>query len=123
MQWLMVAVGGALGALCRYGITQLIPPQLNGFPWATWLANVGGSLLIGVCYVLIVERGIVAEQWQPLLMVGFLGALTTFSTFALEALLLWQQGQMLTSVVYSVSSVVVCLLVAAVSINVLQKIV
>ncbi|MEO0442657.1 MAG: fluoride efflux transporter CrcB [Pseudomonadota bacterium] len=121
MQWIIVAIGGALGALCRYGITQLLPPGTHGFPWATWWANVSGSLLIGLCYVVIVDKGLIAEQWRPLLMVGFLGALTTFSSFALDAFLLWQQGQVYISLIYTVSSVITCLLAVALTIQVLQR--
>jgi CrcB protein len=120
MQWFAVAIGGAIGAMSRYGLSCLIPP-VNGFPWATMIANILGSILIGICYVLIVDKGLVSEQWRPLVMVGFLGALTTFSTFALDAILIWQNGQLYTSLVYVVSSVFACILCAAGSIWLAQR--
>ncbi|MGH1485923.1 MAG: fluoride efflux transporter CrcB [Cellvibrionaceae bacterium] len=122
MLWLAVALGGALGAMSRYGLTQLLPPAaLNGFPWATWTANIIGSALIGLFYVLIIEKGVINEQWRPLLMVGFLGALTTFSTFALDSILLWQNNQWFYGLLYILSSVIGCLLCAAGSMWLAQK--
>ena len=142
MQWLVVAIGGALGALGRYGIACLFPPTVSAFPWATWIANCAGSLAMGVCYVLIVEQGLfvkglsvkvkglvteglvtrdLSEEWRLLLMVGFLGALTTFSTFALETVLLWQQQQAQRAVIYFSTSMIACLLCVIVSIWLTQR--
>ncbi len=122
MIWLFVALGGALGAVSRYGLTQLVPIAASGFPWAIWFANVFGSMLMGLLYVLIIERGIIAQQWAPFLMVGFLGALTTFSSFALDAVLLWQNGQFGTALAYIISSVVTCLLCAGITVIVMQRV-
>ena len=122
MTWLAVAIGGALGAMSRYGLSLWLAPSGNGFPWSTWVVNVLGSALIGLCFVMIVERGIIAEYWRPLFMVGFLGALTTFSAFTIEALVLWQQGQTQTSIVYIISSVAACLIAAASTLWLAQKI-
>jgi CrcB protein len=122
MIWLFVALGGALGAVSRYGLTQLVPIAANGFPWAIWSANVFGSMLMGLLYVLIIERGIIAQQWTPFLMVGFLGALTTFSSFALDGVLLWQSGQVSIALAYIISSVVTCLLCAGMTIVAMQRV-
>ena len=121
MSWLAVAIGGAIGAVSRYGLTQLFPAGINGFPWSTWIANILGSICIGICYVLIVEKGLIAEQWRPLVMVGFLGALTTFSTFSLDAVLLWQNQQGGWALVYLLSSVIGCVLCTLSSIWLTQK--
>jgi CrcB protein len=122
MIWLFVALGGALGAVSRYGLTQLVPIAASGFPWAIWFANVFGSMLMGLLYVLIIERGIIAQQWAPFLMVGFLGALTTFSSFAVEGVLLWQNGQVSIALAYIISSVVTCLLCAGMTIVATQRV-
>lgn len=113
---LAVAAGGALGAVLRYGIAQwTLSRHLDSFyPFdtllATALANVVGSVLMGVAYVLIVEQWHSVSPWRELIMVGFLGALTTFSTFALETLNLMQQGFVALAVGYGVLSVVGCTL-------------
>jgi len=111
MHWFSVALGGAIGALCRYWVSStLMPVTQYKFPYATLSVNVAGSLLMGVLYVLIVEKGGLPDQARNLLMVGFLGAFTTFSTFSLDALNLWQNGNQFLALVYVVSTVVLCLL-------------
>jgi CrcB protein len=93
MHWISVALGGALGAVCRYWVSIcLLPVTSYKFPFATLSVNVAGSLLMGVLYVIIVEKGGLPEQARNILMVGFLGAFTTFSTFSLDAISLWQNG-------------------------------
>ncbi|MCV6614493.1 MAG: fluoride efflux transporter CrcB [Cellvibrionaceae bacterium] len=91
MQWLAVALGGSLGAICRFAIaTYWLPPVAGRMPWATVTVNLLGSALIGFIYVLLIEEQWFNPYWRSLIMAGFLGAFTTFSTFALEALSLWQ---------------------------------
>jgi fluoride exporter len=78
MHWLSIALGGAMGAMGRYWVSScLLPISSYKFPYATFSVNVVGSLLMGILYVLIVERGGLPEQARHLLMVGFLGAFTT----------------------------------------------
>ncbi len=84
----------------------------SGFPLGTLLVNVVGSFLIGVRFIVFAERLHLADQWRPILVVGFLGAMTTFSTFSLDALLLFQQGHYNTAMLYVFSSVIVCLFAA-----------
>jgi len=107
---LAVAVGGALGAVSRYWLMLWIG-SLAGtrFPWGTALVNVLGSVVIGVLYVLISERLVLSEQWRGLLVVGYLGAFTTFSTFSLDTLLLLQDGRWLPALGYVAGSVLLCL--------------
>lgn len=108
-QWLFIAVGGALGALARFGLANtlnaLIPLRL---PLATLTVNIVGSLLIGVIYVLIAEKMILQQEWRSILMVGFLGAFTTFSTFSLETVTLLENGQFGIALAYCVVSVITC---------------
>lgn len=88
-----IASGGAMGALARYGLTVGFTRWLGpGFPYGTLVANVLGSFIIGVLYLLIVERMLLSVEWRGLLMVGFLGALTTLSSLSLEIILLMQQA-------------------------------
>jgi CrcB protein len=113
MAYLAVALGGSLGALARYCMyntwTRLAE---NQFPYITLLVNVIGSLLIGIAFVLLVERNLIGLEWRNVITVGFLGAFTTFSTFSLDALGLLEQGHFSLALVYILSSVVVCLLAA-----------
>jgi len=111
--YLAIALGGAAGAMCRYWLTTLAE-QHNGsmFPVGTFTVNVLGSLAIGLLFVVLTERIQVAVYLRPLLMIGFLGALTTFSAFSLDALLLMQEGLFGTAVTYLVASVVTCLVAA-----------
>ncbi|MGB2260697.1 MAG: fluoride efflux transporter CrcB, partial [Porticoccaceae bacterium] len=95
MHWLAVAVGGALGAMARYGVSNIVfSPSSQKFPWATMSVNVLGSFIMGLLFVIVVERGALPAEMRSLLMVGFLGAFTTFSTFSLDALGLWQNGDL-----------------------------
>ena len=88
----MVALGGALGAAVRYG-ASLLAETYFAAPWpvATWGVNLVGCLLIGVL-VPVLGRGGVPEAMQYFFIVGFLGALTTFSTFSLETMVFLEAG-------------------------------
>ena len=114
MHWLAVAIGGALGAMARYGVsTHLFPAYAGRFPLGTFTVNLLGSFLMGVCFILIVDRGLLSAEWRSVITAGFLGAFTTFSTFALEAFNLWQQGHGSLAVTYTLISVICCLMAVA----------
>ncbi|MGO2354331.1 MAG: fluoride efflux transporter CrcB [Marinomonas foliarum] len=101
MMYLMIAVGGALGALSRYGMSKWVNAHWQyHFPFATMVVNVLGCVLMGVAFVLISERMPSLEPYRPLVMVGFLGAFTTFSTFSLEIVSLINMQAWLTAVSY-----------------------
>ena len=105
-----VAVGGALGAVSRYSFGLVALALIgNRFPWATLGVNVVGSFLIGLAAVLIGDRIVDGELWRPLIIVGFLGAFTTFSAFSLDTLLLLQQGNYNIALAYATGSVALCL--------------
>jgi len=111
--YIAIAFGGALGAVSRYWLHSVVQRfNDSGFPLGTFAVNVLGSLLIGIFFVLLAEKAQIAEQWRPVIVVGFLGGLTTFSTFSLDALLLFEQGHYNTALFYSISSVALCLIAA-----------
>ncbi|MEM1188083.1 MAG: fluoride efflux transporter CrcB [Pseudomonadota bacterium] len=108
-----IAFGGALGALARYAITNGAHGSWGvPWPWGTLLINAGGSLVIGVIFTLL-ERGAMHPEWRSILVVGFLGAFTTFSTYSLESVTLWLEGQAFQAIGYALGSVVLCLAAAA----------
>ena len=87
-----VAAGGALGALARYLISVGLPGGAGRFPWATFVTNVSGTLLLGFVLTLVVERFPPTRYLRPFLATGFCGAYTTFSTLAVDADLLVRDG-------------------------------
>ena len=117
--YLAIAFGGALGAVSRYWLTVSIE-RFNGtgFPLGTFMINLLGSFLIGLLYILFAEKLSVADQWRPVIITGFLGAMTTFSTFSLDALLLFQQGHYNTALFYVLSSVMICIFAAYVGMQI-----
>lgn len=93
MKILLVLLGGSLGAVSRYGIT-LLANRLYGssFPWGTLFVNLAGCFLIGLCFALGNEKNILGPSARLFLMTGFLGALTTFSTFGMETITMSSSG-------------------------------
>ena len=111
MHCIAVALGGALGALARYGIsTWVFAISIHKFPYATLAVNVLGSFLMGILFVLIIEKAALPSEMRSLLMIGFLGAFTTFSTFSLDALGLWQNGHLFMALIYILATVILCLI-------------
>lgn len=106
-----VALGGAAGAALRYQLGRTLthalgPSTVTAFPWATLLANVLGSLAMGLLAGWLARHGTgQGEQLRLLLGVGLLGGFTTFSAFSLEMMLLVERGQPLLAVTYAAVSV------------------
>ncbi|MBO1520178.1 fluoride efflux transporter CrcB [Oceanisphaera pacifica] len=109
---LIIALGGALGAVLRFGITDIMARALGRtFPYGTLTVNVLGSLIMGSVFVLVQQQVLHENSWRPFLMVGMLGALTTFSSFSLDSLLLLEQGQWLKAMLNVCLNVVCCIMV------------
>ncbi len=109
-QLLLIGMGGAFGAISRFLLSNGIYALWGrAFPYGTLFVNVFGSLFMGLLYALLIERVTFSEDLRALLLVGFLGALTTFSTFSIETLLLFEQGIWLKAILNILSSVVLCL--------------
>ena len=101
-----MAVGGAVGSVCRYLLSSV---HVASFPWGTLTVNVLGSLLIGLLAGLS-GRGILSPELKLLLVTGFCGGFTTFSTFANESFGMMKAGEVLTAAVYVGVSVTVGIL-------------
>jgi CrcB protein len=129
MLYLMVAVGGALGSIARFWCSGFVASRFGEtFPWGTMLVNVLGSFIIGAFATLTGPDGrfFVPGEWRVLVMVGFCGGFTTFSSFSLQTLLLLQDEEWLLAAGNILLSVAICLAavwaghVAAASFNALR---
>ena len=95
----LIAVGGAAGALSRFLVDTYVSERFGGaFPLGTLLINLSGSFLLGVLFALAVEGARLPSETRPALMIGFLGAYTTFSTLMLESWRLVEDGAVLLAV-------------------------
>jgi len=110
MHYLMVAAGGALGAMARYFFYTLALRLEQHAALATFSVNLLGAFLIGIMFVLLTEKAGMEPHLQNLLSIGFLGAFTTYSTYSLDALRMLQNGQIGMALVYLLGTMLVCLL-------------
>ena len=111
---LMVAVGGSLGAVLRYLVTLWSIQKFgDGFPWGTLLVNIVGAFFVGLMIALLQERTLLNPYWRPLVVVGALGSLTTFSMFSVEMLQFIERGNWALALAYMLSSVIICIALVA----------
>lgn len=106
-----IFLGGGIGALTRYGISWLIQRfELGNFPWATFWANVMASLIVGITVGFLRTKTAQSEWLYALVIIGFCGGLSTFSSFAKENVELFEKGHYAIGLVNILLSVSVCLL-------------
>jgi fluoride exporter len=105
----VIAAGGALGSCARYGLGVAFPAGPRGFPWATFMVNVAGCLLIGVLMVCVTQLWPTRMLVRPFLGVGVLGGFTTFSTYIVEIQRLVGRGAIGTALLYLVVTLVAAL--------------
>ena len=111
MQLIAIAAGGALGAVFRFWMSTATYAVLGrGFPYGTLLVNVLGSFLMGMATVLLIERLAVSAEWRAAILIGLLGAFTTFSTFSMETYNLVIDGAVFKAALNVLASVILCLL-------------
>jgi fluoride exporter len=99
-----VALGGALGAPARYGISLAVHVTPGTFPWGTFWTNVSGSFVLGLVLTFLLERFPPSRFLRPFVATGFLGAFTTYSTFAVETDLLVRNGHVGVAAAYALGS-------------------
>ena len=115
---LLVALGGAVGSICRYLLSGI---NAASFPWGTFAVNIVGSLLIGLL-IGLVSKGVLSPEMKLLLVTGFCGGFTTFSTFANESFGMMKAGDALLMALYVGASVVVGILAVWLGMNISEAI-
>lgn len=109
---LLIAAGGAIGALSRFGSNQLALKWAGlSFPYGTLLVNTLGSLLAGFFMIVVMDRFAQSDHWRLFFMIGFLGGFTTFSSYAWETFVLFQDGEMVKAL-FNILTNNVCALLA-----------
>jgi CrcB protein len=108
---LIISIGAIVGANARYLISRLAAKELGPvFPYGTLFINVTGSLVVGFFMVWAAERVLVDPRWRLLIVVGFCGAFTTFSSYAYETMAYFEQGQWLLMCTNILTNNILCLL-------------
>ena len=120
--FLLVALGGGLGAAGRYGVSLVLPAKPGEWPWATFSINVLGSLLIGALVGWLSTRGEAGEPWRLFLGVGVLGGFTTFSAYSLETLRMVERGEWSMAIFYALGSVLAGFAAVAIGAEVARRI-
>ena len=121
---LAVAIGGAIGAIARFQLSQSFIKSSSGdFIYNILVANIVGCFLMGVCYEFMNLKMNVGVEWRAFFMVGVLGAFTTFSSFALDVFILVERGNFLNASVYILSSVVFSIVGLFVGIYIMRTII
>lgn len=114
MNLLIIALGGALGAVSRFLLGNGVSRALgSALPYGTFVINIVGCFAMGLLMTIIVDREMLPAAWRLFLCVGFLGGFTTFSSFGYEALMLLTEGKLLAALAYVGGSVVLGLVAAA----------
>ncbi|MCB0431228.1 MAG: fluoride efflux transporter CrcB [Flavobacteriales bacterium] len=107
--WLAVFFGGGMGSLARYGVARWVSAMgWSGYPYATFIANMASCLVLGVMVKFFSARPELDTAWKLLVLVGFCGGFSTFSTFSHETVLLMREGQLGWAVMNVLLSVSAC---------------
>jgi fluoride exporter len=118
--YLWIGLAGALGALARTGIGELVPHE-NGFPIATFSVNMIGTFILCLFVTGVVRKISEAKHIQDAVNTGFLGSFTTFSALSMEAVLLFENGQLVIAVLYVGLSIIGGLLAGLLGFHVGRK--
>ncbi|WP_418791339.1 fluoride efflux transporter CrcB [Phosphitispora sp. TUW77] len=107
MEYVYSGIGGVFGAIARYGLSKWVGRHWNrAFPLATFCINIIGSFILGILFVVFSKNGFAVTCLQDLIVTGFLGAFTTFSTFAYEIVILIEDGDKDAGMKYFIMSII-----------------
>jgi CrcB protein len=107
MNYLLVFVGGGLGASLRHTVNITCARCMGlSFPWGTFIINISGSIVMGLIAGYLAFKGEASQPWRLFLMTGILGGYTTFSAFSLDTALLYERGEIGLALLYVLGSVV-----------------
>jgi CrcB protein len=110
MNYLLVFLGGGFGASLRHAINMLCARAFGThFPFGTFIINITGSIVMGLIAGYLAFKGEAAQPWRLFVMTGILGGYTTFSTFSLDAALLYERGEIGLAAAYVIGSVVLAI--------------
>ena len=110
---LVISLGAIFGANARWIISRYFAKAIGPwFPYGTLVINVSGSFVVGFFMIWATQRALLDPRWRLLIVVGFCGAFTTFSSFAYETMALFEQGQWVLTATNFVSNNLLCLLAA-----------
>jgi CrcB protein len=118
-----VAIGGALGTIARYELALAEPVQSGRFPWATFTANLVGSLVLGIAVVVLAEGRVTSKVPRAFVVVGLCGGLTTFSTWMVESVLLTRDHHGGTAALYVAVSLLAGLAAVALAVGATRRVV
>lgn len=119
---ILVAMGGAIGSMARFGMSSLVVKQVNpvNFPWGTFSVNILGCMLAGVFLLVAESMQSISQEARLFVVTGLLGGFTTFSAFGIETLGLLRRGEMLIAVSYASLSIIVGVLAMWLSYSLLK---
>ena len=117
----VIALGGALGAVCRHLIVEKFFDD-GKFPFSTLLVNSIGSFLMGIFFVFLVEKNVFSTEIKDFIFIGFLSAFTTFSAFAFEVYYLAHNQNILIALLYIIASVILCVIMVFLGIHIMRLI-
>lgn len=112
LPWALVAIGGALGAVCRYGVDRAMASAFGATAWSTFAVNISGSFLLGLLIAIADERIHISPEARAIAAIGFLGSYTTFSTLTVASVRLAGEGHWLYAAANIIGSLAVGILAA-----------